>query len=78
MASIYKRTDSSYFWIRYKDSSGKWKSAITPYRKDNVGCKRQAELLAREKAIEERATQPWENIKPLELRNLPFHWTAST
>lgn len=57
MASIYERADSPHFWIRYKDSSGKWKSAVTPYRKDNVGCKRQAELLAREKTIEERAIQ---------------------
>jgi hypothetical protein len=57
MASIYLRPDSPYIWMRHKDSSGKWKSTNTGYRKDNVGDKRQAELLARERTVEEHATQ---------------------
>lgn len=35
MASAYQRKDSPYWWINYKDISGKWKSKSTKYRIDN-------------------------------------------
>jgi hypothetical protein len=57
MASLYLRPDSPFLWMRYKDASGKWKSANTGYRKGNVGDERQADLLVREKTVQERATQ---------------------
>jgi integrase len=36
MASLYPRKNSPYWWIRYKDEKGKWKSKATPYRRDNA------------------------------------------
>ena len=35
MASLYPRKNSPYWWIRFKDPSGKWQSKPTPYRRDN-------------------------------------------
>lgn len=53
MASTYLRPDSPYIWIRYKDATGKWKNANSGYRKDNLGDRRNAKLVAREKSLEE-------------------------
>lgn len=47
MASIFKRSDSKWYWIRYKNTDGVWKSKATRYRTDNT--------LHRAKAIEEAA-----------------------
>ena len=58
MASIYPRKDSPFIWIRYKDSSGKWKSTDTGYRWDNIGDRKQACLLAKKKSLEEMANKP--------------------
>jgi integrase len=58
MASTYKRTDSPYIWIRYKDAGGKWKSANTGYRQDNIGDRKQAEQLAKRKSLEEMSNKP--------------------
>jgi integrase len=58
MASTYRRTDSPYVWIRYKDAAGKWKSSNTGYRQDNLGDRKQAERLAKTKSLEEMATKP--------------------
>jgi integrase len=53
MASTYKRADSPYIWIKYKDAAGKWKNANTGYRQDSIGDRTQAEKLARRKSFEE-------------------------
>lgn len=58
MASTYKRADSPFIWIRYKSDSGAWKSANTGYRQDNIGDRKQAELLAKRKSLEEMANKP--------------------
>jgi hypothetical protein len=50
MASTYKRTDSPYIWIRYKDAAGKWQSKNTGYRHDNIGDRKQAEQVAKRKS----------------------------
>ena len=47
MACIYRRTDSQWYYIRYKTADGVWKSRPTRYRTDNT--------LHRAKAIEEAA-----------------------
>ena len=57
MASTFLRSNSAYIWIRYKDKSGKWRSASTGYRQDNYGEQHQAKLLAREKTLEELANR---------------------
>ena len=57
MASTYKRSDSPFIWIRYKDATGKWKNANTGYRQDNIGDRTQAEKLARRKSSEEAANR---------------------
>jgi hypothetical protein len=58
MASIFRRKDSPFIWIRYKDEGGKWKSKTTGYRA-NIGRNvREAKLLAREHTIEESARMP--------------------
>ena len=49
MASTYRRTDSPYIWIRYKDAAGKWKSTNTGYRQDNIGDRKQAEQIGQAK-----------------------------
>ena len=55
MASTDRRADSPFTWIRYKSSSSAWKSANIGYRQD----KKQAELLAKGKSLEEIvATKP--------------------
>jgi hypothetical protein len=61
MASIYKRKDSPFFWIRFKDSAGAWKSANTGYRKDNLGDRSQVKKLVRMKSLEEMANKPARN-----------------
>jgi hypothetical protein len=53
MASTYLRKDSPYIWIRYKDRTGKWKSANTGYRKNSGAESRQAKRLAAEKSLQE-------------------------
>jgi hypothetical protein len=53
MASAYKRTDSPYIWIRYKDAAGKWQSKNTGYRQDNIGDRKQAKQLVKKKSLEE-------------------------
>jgi Phage integrase family len=53
MASTYLRPDSSYIWIRFKDSSGRWRSANTGYRKNSGAESRQANILAKEKSLQE-------------------------
>jgi integrase len=58
MASTYSRTDSPFIWIRYKDAGGAWKSTNTGYRRDNPGDRKQAELLAKRKSLEEMACKP--------------------
>lgn len=58
MASTFLRPNSKYIWIRYKDSNGKWTSASTGYRRDNLGDVRQAGLVARQKTLEEQAAKP--------------------
>jgi hypothetical protein len=58
MASIYKRQDSPFLWISYKDAAGKWKSANTGYRNDNPGDRKQAAIVAKRKSLEEMANKP--------------------
>jgi hypothetical protein len=58
VASTYIRPDSPFVWIRYKDTKGKWRNANSGYRKDNIGDRRQAKLVAREKTLEELASRP--------------------
>ena len=36
VASIYKRFDSPWYWIRYKTKDGRWASKATRYRTDNT------------------------------------------
>lgn len=54
MASTYTRKDSNLIYLRFKDPSGKWIGRPTGYRKDNIGERRQAKLLARKMAEEQR------------------------
>jgi hypothetical protein len=58
MASTYRRADSPFIWIRYKSDTGVWKSANTGYRQDNIGDRKQAELLAKRESLEEMANKP--------------------
>ena len=58
MASIYKRKDSPFLWIRYKDAAGKWKSTNTGYRRDNPGDWKQAKMVAKRKSLEEMESKP--------------------
>lgn len=58
MASTYTRKNSAFIWVRFKDERGKWKGKATGYRHDNLGDKRQAELLARKLTDEERSRRP--------------------
>jgi integrase len=58
MASTFNRPDSPFVWIRFKDGAGKWKSANTGYRQDNIGDRKQAELMAKRKSLEEMANKP--------------------
>jgi len=58
MASLYNRSDSPFIWIRYKDAAGKWASKNTGYRQDNIGDRKQAEIVAKRKSLEEMASKP--------------------
>jgi hypothetical protein len=58
MASIYLRKDSPFIWIQYKDAQGKWKCVNSGYRQDNIGDRKQARLLAKEKSLLELANKP--------------------
>ena len=58
MASLYTRSRSPFFWIRFKDEAGKWQGKATGYRRDNLGDARQAKLLARRMTEEERQRRP--------------------
>jgi hypothetical protein len=57
MASIFDRPDSTFIWIRYKNAAGVWKSKNTGYRKDNIGDRKQAEIVAKRQSLEEMATK---------------------
>jgi hypothetical protein len=58
MASLYLRKDSSFIWVQYKGENGAWKSASTGYRHDNIGDRKQAKKLAKEKSLLEMANKP--------------------
>jgi integrase len=58
VASIYLRKDSRFCWIRLKRPDGTWESKATQYLKDNIGDRRQADLMARRASIEERENTP--------------------
>ncbi|MEA3205203.1 MAG: hypothetical protein QOG92_833, partial [Verrucomicrobiota bacterium] len=58
MASTFNRPDSPFIWIRHKDATGKWKSTNSGYRQDNLGDRKQAEILAKKKSLEEMANKP--------------------
>jgi hypothetical protein len=58
VASLYNRADSPFIWIRYKDAAGNWRSANTGYRQDNMGDRKQAALLAKQKSLEEMVNKP--------------------
>lgn len=58
MASTYLRDNSPFIWLKYKGDSGKWSGKATSYRQDNIGDRRQAELLARKQSIIERESAP--------------------
>ncbi|NBO26175.1 MAG: hypothetical protein EBU96_05165 [Actinobacteria bacterium] len=53
MASIYKRSDSKWYWIRYKTKDGQWKSKATRYRTDNTLHRARAAQEAAELSIHE-------------------------
>lgn len=57
MASTYERPDSPFIWFRYKDATGKWKAKNSGYRKDNPHDIRQAEIVARQKSVDEATTK---------------------
>lgn len=60
MASIYTKKGSAFFWLRYKDATGRWRGKQTGYHLDNLGDQRQAKLLARKQSAIEagRVTAP--------------------
>ena len=58
MASTYTRKDSAFIWLRIKSDNGKWICKPTGYRHDNLGDRRQADLVARKLSIEERERAP--------------------
>jgi len=58
MASLYLRQDSTFIWIRFKGANGAWKNASTGYRQDNIGDRKQAKQLAKEKSLQEMASKP--------------------
>jgi hypothetical protein len=76
MASICQRKDSPFSWMSYKDPNGRWKNINTGYRKDNFGTMKQAELLAKEKSIEEQRSRPVST--GAELDSCVFKWIAAT
>jgi integrase len=53
MASIYKRADSPYFWIKYKDEQGKVRQISTGCRIDVAPDIRRARQMEAEKSLEE-------------------------
>lgn len=57
MASLYKRKQSPYYWISYKDSEGKWRNKNTEYRIDNPGDRRNAHLAAEEQTLIEKRSR---------------------
>ncbi len=58
MASTYLRSNSPVIWFRFKDERGKWVAKPSEYRKDNIGDRRQAKLVALKMGIAERERQP--------------------
>ena len=54
MASIYKRKDSQWFWIRLKSPDGKWIAKPTRYRTDNTLHRAKARQEAAELTIKEQ------------------------
>lgn len=60
MASTYLRSNSPFVWLRFKEG-GKWKSKVTPFRKDDRGDLRAAEVLARRESVTEREAAPAEH-----------------
>ncbi len=53
VASIYKRGDSQWFWIRYKSKDGRWHCKPTRYRTDNTLHRAKARQEAAELSIAE-------------------------
>jgi len=53
VASIYKRSDSQWFWIRYKSKDGRWHCKPTRYRTDNTLHRAKARQEAAELSIAE-------------------------
>lgn len=58
MASTYRRPNSPFIWIRFKDETGKWRGKATGYRGDNPGDVRQAKMVARRHSETERIRTP--------------------
>jgi len=54
VASLYKRKDSPWFWIRYKTKDGRWASKATRYRIDNTLHRAKARQEAAEISIGEQ------------------------
>lgn len=42
MASLYTRRNSPYWWVRFKDTAGRWKSKSTEYRREDPQQTKQA------------------------------------
>ena len=60
MASIYHKGASACIWLRYRDSTGKWRGKPTAYKWSNPGDVRQGRRLAEratEREAELRATE---------------------
>jgi hypothetical protein len=58
MASLYKRKDSPFYWIRYKDTDGQWRSSNTGYRKDKKSDQEQVHEMLEKKKREELIAKP--------------------
>ena len=61
MASLYKRKDSQYFWLKFRNAAGKKELVSTRCRKDLPNEVRRARQMAAKKSLEEfehRASSP--------------------
>jgi len=72
MASIYVRGKT--FWIRKKDSGGKWISKSTGYRTTNPGDVQQAKLMARKDSREEQIIAASLDTKNDEFTSWVYGW----
>jgi hypothetical protein len=67
MASLYERKNSPYWYIRFKDTQGKWKSKPTKYRRDNPQQTKEARARCAVNTAEELSargvtkTEKWES-----------------